>query len=377
MTDQLTFGGLSPSLQAVLNSLNVNLEAELNRYRRNRVLGSSSTDDLFVDLEDPAFDLEVAESTMVVPTIAVPTTATTAERSAKSSVAVSPPSLPPNKKLIADTANKAPADLGSTHDVIAVGPLAKISRQGSSQAAFENDPSEGYLASSERLIASLQDVPDMPEPVDTVLKPKRKTLSLLAGATLGFLGLAAGLGASYLMSNPLVAQRLARGFGKDDLAIAPASQDRFDPPGPDLSEQEFVDIDIDNLSSLKMPQTGIDPALQSPSAPGSLAPLPAIASQPGTQAQAQAQTQTPAALPTETQAVAIPAGTNYYVTVPFTTEQGLLNVRQAVQEAFVRQFADGNRIQLAAFDNPEEAQRFVNEVAIQGVAAQVYGPTTE
>jgi len=373
MTDQLTFGGLSPSLQAVLSSLNVNLEAELNRYRRNRVLGSSSTDDLFVDIEDPAFDLEVVKSAIAVPTIAVPTAGTTAERSAKSAVAIGPPSLPPNKKLIADAANKDPADLGSINDVIAAGSLAKTSHQGNSPAAFETGSSEGYLASSERLIASLEDVPEMPEPVDTVLKPKRKTLSLLAGATLGFLGLAAGLGASYLMSNPLVAQRLARGFGKDDLAIATASQDRFDPPGPDLSEQEFVDIDIDNLSSLKMPQTGIDPALQPPSAPGSLAPLPAIASQSGTQPSAQTQ----AALPTETQAVAIPAGTNYYVTVPFTTEQGLLNVRQAVQEAFVRQFADGNRIQLAAFDNPEEAQRFVNEVMTQGVTAQVYGPTTE
>ncbi len=377
MTDQLTFGGLSPSLQAVLSSLNVNLEAELNRYRRNRVLGNSSTDDLFADLEDPAFDLEVVESTIAIPTIAVPIAATAAERSPEPSVAIGPPSLPPNKKLIADNAIKAPADpaadLSSIDDVKATGFLTKTSSQDNLQTAFGTELSEGYLASSERLIASLQDVPEMPEPVDTVLKPRRKTLSLVAGATLGFLGLAAGLGASYLMSNPLVAQRLARGFGRDDLAIATTSKDRFDPPGPDLSEQEFVDIDIDNLSSLKMPQTGIDPSLQPPSAPGSLAPLPAIAGQPGTQPSAQPQT----ALPTETQAVAIPAGANYYVTVPFTTEQGLLNVRQAAQEAFVRQFADGNRIQLAAFDNPEDAQKFVNEVMAQGVTAQIYGPTTE
>ncbi len=382
IADQRSFDGLSPSLQAVLSSLNVNLEAELNRYRRNRILGSLSTDDLFADLEDPAFDLETVESTIAVPAIALPAaTDRFAEQSvAEYSAAIGPPPLPPNKKLIADAAdaeavneelNKALADLSFTTnaDAALAGSLAKASNLASYQTATGTTSTDGYLASSERLIASLQDVPEMPGPVDTVFKPKRKTLSLLAGATLGLFGLAAGLGASYLMSNPLVAQRLTRGFGKNDSAIATTSKDRFDPPGPDLSEQEFVDIDIDNLSSLKMPQAGIDPALQ-PSAPGSLALLPPIANQPGAQPPA-------APLPAATQAAVIPAGTNYYVTVPFTTEQGLLNVRQAVDEAFVRQFADGNRIQLAAFDNPEDAQKFLTEVMAKGVTAQVYGPTTE
>ena len=268
IADQLSFDGLSLSLQAVLSSLNVNLETELNRYRRNRILGSSSTDDLFADLEDPAFDLEAVESTIAVPSRALP--AATPELTGERSAAIGPPPLPPNKKLVGDkedvdTANKRElSDLSSimNADAAPAVSLAKTFGQDDNQSDSQTAPAERYLASSEGLIASLQDVPDMPEPIDTVLKPKRKTLSLLAGATLGFFGLAAGLGASYLMSNPLVAQRLTRGFGKDDGAIATASKDNFDPPGPDLSEQEFVDIDIDNLSSLRMPQTGIDPALQ-------------------------------------------------------------------------------------------------------------------
>lgn len=350
MAGQLPSDGLSASLQAVLSSLNVNLEAELNRYRRNRVLGSAATDDLFADLEDPSFDLETVESSISVPAVAVPT----------------PPPLPPNKKLTASLTKSVSSTSVTSADAPSADSLAKSPSQHHTQPPASNaDPSASYLASSEKLIESLKDVPEMPDPVDTVLKPKRKTLSLLAGATLGLFGLVAGLGASYIMSNPLVAQRLARGFKKDDGAIATAAKDRFDPPGPDLSEQEFVDIDIDNLSSLKMPRTTIDPALQ-PDLP-SVAPLPPIASAPAPLAP----------LPAATQAVAIPAGVNYYVTVPFTTEQGLLNVRQTVDEAFVRQFSDGNRIQLAAFDNPEDAQQFLSEVASQGVTAQVYGPTTE
>ncbi len=348
MADQRSSDNLSPSLQAVLSSLNVNLEAELNRYRRNRLNHSStSASDLFTGFEDPAFDLDTLESTLAIPSVAMPALP-----------ASEPPPLPRNKKLLQSKSESADASVSSQ-------PLALNSGLSDTEGSLATSGS--YLESSEKLIESLTDVPEMPEPVDATFKPKRKTVSLLAGATLGFLGLAAGLGSSYIMNDPALVQRLTKGFRREDPAIATASQPTFDPPGPDLSEQEFVDIDIDNLSSLKMPQTAIDPALK-PDSPAQT-PLPPIVSQPPTQ--------TATALPTETQAVAIPAGVTYYVTVPFSTEQGLLDIRQSVSEAFVRQFADGNRIQLAAFDNPTAAQEFVSEIKAKGVSAQIYGPTTE
>lgn len=406
MADQHSSDDLSPSLQAVLSSLNVNLENELNRYRRNRLTNGSSAEDLFADLEDPALDLEMAEPPMLAPAVTV------------SALAVPPP-LPPNKKLlghaeaIVDGPGNRPSDVledvleampvwqsglsapGSLYpDAIAhtsqTEPLAKMlptadplgdyavnTDPGSIEATVHSNvaatPSSGYLASSEKLIESLSEVPPMPEPIGSGTSgtslPRRKTVSLLAGATLGLLGLVAGLGASYLMSNPRVVQRLADRFMRDQPVVATAAKETFDPPGPDLSAQEFVKVETDNLSSLKMPTATVDPLLAPAAAPTSPTTLPPISNQLGTQPSS---TQ-----PSGIQAAAIPAGSNYYVIAPFTTEQGLADVRQSVQEAFVRQFSDGNRVQLAVFDNAEMAQQLVAELNGKGVSAQVYGPTAE
>ncbi len=440
MADQRSPDDLSPSLQAVLNSLNVNLENELNRYRRNRLTDSSSTDDVFADLadlEDPALDLDAVQSAAIAPLIAPTVTV--------SALAINPPPLPPNKKLLDAPVNapvntpdqaitrataQAAADATATDilesmpvwqsglsgaeglysDAIATvdttvdttaaatGPLTRILPTAMALGHYEEQANagtvettldvatasstsaNGYLASSEKLIESLSQVPPMPEPISAVAAmSQRKTVSLLAGATLGLLALFAGLGASYLMSNPRVAQQLASGFMRSDEPVATTpAQKTFDPPGPDLSAQEFVDVETDNLSSLKMPSTTIDPLSATPKPPTSPTGLPPISnSQPGTQPGTQ-QPGLPSNIQTsDIQAASIPAGSNYYVIVPFTTEQGLADVRQSVQEAFVRQFADGNRVQLAAFDNPEMAQQFVAEVKAKGVSAQVYGPTAE
>ncbi len=396
LADQRFPDDLSPALKAVLSSLSVSLEDELNRYRRNRLNSGSSIDDVFAELDDSAFDdasfdRYTLDAGAVTPATTVSTIAVSAAMAAL--LSNSPPSLPLNKKLLAGgktTANgpgsfEATANVNpSPMELLATLPFddANVSSTSSNMSSNNypansaNSMTNGYLASSEKLIESLAEVPSMPQanPIDTQLKPKRKTASLLAGATLGLLGLVAGLGASYLMSNPKVAQRLAAGFGDDRGAIATASKDTFHPPGPDLSAQEFVDIKIDNLSSLEMPQTAIDP-LSAAAAPTSSTALPPIASQPG--AQLPPPTGVQAGAQTEIQAAVIPAGTNYYVTVPFTTEQGLADVRQSVAEAFVRQFSDGNRVQLAAFNSPAAAQQFIEELKSKGVTAQVYGPTNE
>ena len=392
---------LSPRLRPVLSSLSINLESELNRYRRNRLLTPTATsDDVFADLEDVAFDIDVANLASTPPH------------------PISPPPVPPNRRLMAEgveqpaaspLAAKLPsfspineddaihADVegsavarstdsfdasgfdptavmpGSIVNVTAVqsGDSAVIgSDMGFGGPATNRAPS-GYLESSEKLIASLNEVPPMPEPVDISPKPKRRTVSLLAGATLGLFGLVAGLGVSYLLSTPSLMQRVASFFNREDETAVIASSDTFDPPGPDLSQREFVDLEIDNLSSLQMSPDPLDPAANpnGSALPGrpSNNQLPPIEGQP---------IPTPPASG-EIQASIVPTGVTYYVTVPFTTQQDLVNVRQFVEEAFVRSFSDGNRIQIAAFDNPQDAQQFVSDISAQGITAFVYGPTTE
>ncbi|MEL6854362.1 MAG: hypothetical protein AAFO83_04560 [Cyanobacteria bacterium J06607_13] len=442
VVEQRSLQELSPQLRAVLGSLNVSLEAELIRYRRNRYLDSQD-DDLFAALEEPVFEAEPALPVPIVDSTVVPDTLAIRP--------VTPPPLPPNKKLLAEGAfasqsghlqgpsasvqtpplhpemqgiqvssvempDSLPGHLvripsGDAQDSVSF----SVSKAGQSSDAATDGTTGGaiaptsYLASSEKLIESLAEVPELPNPVDTLtdgkLKPKRKTVSLLAGATLGFVGLVAGLGASYFMANPGLTQRLVSRFRPPSLETASQSVRNFDPPGPDLSANEFIDLDIDNLSSLAMPTAVVVPSGDAaPPAPtalppiestGSAAPAPTALpplptggapaannlSSGGVPSNGGAPSAAPmpgsAIAPIETQAVVMPVGLTYYVTVPFTTQQRLLDIRQSISEAFVRRFADGNRIQIAAFDNPQAAQQFIEELEAQDITAQIYGPTTE
>lgn len=438
MADHQSSHVLSPQLSTVLSSLSISLEAELNRYRRNRRFDGLAEEDLFAEIDDPSFDLDAVERAVEA---SVARTATLARP-------LTPPPVPHNKKLTGtlaagtlaagaagtdlstepssaitvSTANLSTANLSeetlaalqpatsasglavSEQPYLAAQAPATIGQSGplvphpeAAASLAGNIAPTGYLASSEKLIESLAEGPPMPEPVDTNAKPKRKTVSLLAGATLGFCGLVAGLGASYLMANPLVTQRLASSFQGESREATVATQKAFDPLGPDLSANEFIDLEIDNLSSLKMPQATIElaagnvgdtseAALANPANTNSLPPIEnevAEASLPTTgSANNPPQTPTLASAPMspasiETQAVVIPTGLTYYVTMPFTTEQTLITIRESVSEAFVRRFSDGDRIQIAAFDNPQAAGNFVEELKSKSITAQIYGPTTE
>lgn len=363
---------LSPVLRPVLSSLNVSLESELNRYRRNRLTKDASSDSVFADLDDSAFDINVADIEVAAAAVTTPPPVPPNRRinGQTSSISVSP--VPPANALerSPSQSNQTASSPTSSNpsDTVLPGSIVNVTAIPSDSPSEPQAPN-GYLASSEKLIESLDDLPPMPEPVDIAPpKSRRKTVSLLAGAVLGLLGLIAGLGVSYIVSSPAMMQRIANLFNREpeEATIADA-EDTFSPPGPDLSEREFVDLDLDNLSSLEMSPDPLNPANNPnaqalPGLPPTAAQLPPI-EQPTS--------------PDNIQAAVIPAGVTYYVTVPFATEQDLTNVRQAVDEAFVRAFSDGDRIQIAAFDNPTDAQAFVADIRAQGITAFVYGPTTE
>ena len=440
MAAQQTAHGLSPQLGAVLGSLNISLEAELNRYRRDRRLGGPVKEDIFADIEsDPSFDLEPVKTAlgMALPPVP-PNKKLLAIQSYRSDLPVlAPLALPASSPLASSTNANEPVNkqLSSCSEQAnskqinseqtdnnqtgsrqlnresldmsisaligsPMGPIETKSADGGiapaaivSQTQLHQDqrlksrkrspitrPLSGnivpssYLASSEKLIESIENTSTQLDSNKASYRPRRKTVSLLAGATLGFVGLAAGLGASYLMSNPLVAQRLANGLQGDRIDTIATSK-AFDPPGPDLSGAEFVELEIDNLSSLQMPQNALI-------SPGDLPPTPAIPSGLDPSSAPEALPASPVNIPapassSSTQAVVLPAGLTYYVTAPFTSERDLGRIRASISEAFVRQFSDGNRIQVAAFDNAESAQQFIEELKEKNIRAEVYGPTTE
>ncbi len=446
---------LDPMLGSVLSSLDVSLDAELNRYRRNRRFSSFGRglveEDVFVDVEsDPTFDMEPVKTALTMTLPPLPPnrklTAIQASSLELSGIEHSGPDLPGSDRLAlpaskqmssqADPSQKDADELAGSqssffygqtgreqtaHEQMAqiqfghtqreqtltaqpdsdtsetsisalIGPVTKSSKAETSclqplTPISDTPPPNSYLTSSKALLEMLEDQSiqsDVADPTDRLVR--RKTVSLVAGATVAFLGLVGGLGASYFMSDPLVAQRLANGLqeGNEEAATRPKS---FDPPGPDLSGAEFVDLEIDNLSSLQMPQTApinlgeLPPMPAIPSALAGPSPSPALEAALAPQASAQTGTQTStptlASSVVGTQSVVLPVGLTYYVTVPFTSERGLRQIRGTIGEAFVRQFSDGNRVQLAAFDNAQSAQQFIEELKGKNISAEVYGPTTE
>ena len=432
MATQRTTHGLSLQPGAAQGALDTSLDAELTRYRRNRRLKSLSQD-VYSNIEgDPDFDVEPIKSTL----------------------ASTPPPVPPNKKLIAagyyddhgspesnrpalpcsaqpvsdspvadNPVSDNPVDepneptinpsgvspsawLGPTNkadETKAVGseivstivPQTQSSLDQLIQAQHprriaQSPPGmgapSGYLASSTKLIESLEDKSAQPYLYQPAISRSRhKTVSLLAGAVLGYLGFLAGLGASYIVSNPLIAHRLAHGLTSPSGENSAATT--FDPPGPDLSSVEFVNLEIDNLSSLQMPESdlitppstpGVINSDQPPAAPANLAGSSAASALAETGTILPTDSLSSDSVATEPQAAISPVGLmTYYVTVPFTSEQALWEIRQTISEAFVRRFADGNRIQIAAFDNAQSAKQFLEKINENNIGAEVYGPTTE
>ncbi len=99
---------------------------------------------------------------------------------------------------------------------------------------------------------------------------------------------------------------------------------------------------------------------------GASSPTPAATSQtPGTQ--------NPQKLPEpKVSAQSFPAF--FYVVIDYQNEDSLYLARQAVPDAYVREFPIGVKVQMAAFEDTASAQAMVQYLKEQGFAAQVYQP---
>ncbi len=64
----------------------------------------------------------------------------------------------------------------------------------------------------------------------------------------------------------------------------------------------------------------------------------------------------------------------FYVVIDYQNEDSLYLARQAVPDAYVREFPIGVKVQMAAFEDAASAQAMVQYLKEQGFAAQVYQP---
>jgi hypothetical protein len=99
---------------------------------------------------------------------------------------------------------------------------------------------------------------------------------------------------------------------------------------------------------------------------GASSPSPAAANQtPGTQ--------TPQKLPEPSvNAQSFPAF--FYVVIDYQSDDSLYLARQAIPDAYVREFPSGVKVQMAAFEDTASAQAMVQYLREQGFVAQVYQP---
>ncbi|MBE9076677.1 hypothetical protein IQ241_05090 [Romeria aff. gracilis LEGE 07310] len=398
---------LQPRLRQVLSSVDVHLEAELTRYRRQKQGQPQAS--ATPRRRQPSPEL-ISLSAEPVPN--------------------SEPDLRPNgtespvQERLQPGASPVPQSFQAHPDSPtnpAVGTAGYSAPESSPLEESQESPPEDYLASSEELLRSLEGPPPAPATAHQTWRQKaRQTadswrthplvqrlpqqiwqragqrlqplprafsesfsssvpaavarrwqthspqLATPIGLSLLLLLAMGSMGIAYLLTNPRTVQFLSQRPAGESIADLPTEAQgvtakSYSPPGPDLSAREFVNLDLESLSTLN-PRPASSSSYRP--RPGATASEPALPPLPTGNPLPE-----PAPTPVE--------GNNYYVTLEFTGEQGLFDARQYISEAFVRNFSDGNRIQLGAFENQVSAQQWAEQLQQSGLSAQVYGPTVE
>ncbi|MGD1901562.1 MAG: hypothetical protein ACFB9N_04920 [Geitlerinemataceae cyanobacterium] len=364
---------VATALYAALGSLDVQLEAELERYRSVR-------------------DLEETQEPSDRP-VEIPAATIAAASLAPDAIAPSPEVETPDAADVADAASLAnetempdPFELSDGDSLGGEASDIDASLQDSEAAIAETQsadatPPDGYLASSEALLAA-----------DRRRRSKRNVSPLGVGAVLLLLLASATVG--YILVNPESLDRLGwrawfeRDAEPDVEPVAEADEESSEPDlptSPNLAAEEFVDIDIDTLSELESPATP-SPA---PAPPPTPTPSPTPANSLDNLANTLAPETNPAASPATSPAPSpasdiaspLPQATDdpnyigfYFVVVNEGNDTALGRVRASNPDAYFDEIAGARRIQVGAFDNFAVASEVAARLTAQGLPAQVYRP---
>lgn len=468
---------IHPGLRAAMSSLDIDLEEELARYRRNRRLTTEPLGRVKRTLSNAAIaprHKPTSVPTPPVPAPPYPAEPVTPPTGPEPLDGIPPIAIAPQTPPINSKASEMAAE--------SVSALVPLARQHDSSGS-ETAGSESFLESSEELLRSVGDERDLraargTNGLETVLTPlgiASMVLLLLSSLAFGF-----------LLMNPGSLDRLAAYLsGRSNLPSPATSPLPSSPPAgvpaPNLANDEFVDLNLDTLSTLPsgapaptsgVPTSGVptsgtvgapSPAQPAPVAPASpsdaprqtgadlsaaetipldppsqrsetarepvvdepappprrtvrrerrsepssrperpssearsnreeTAPAPrrsapspdrpqtrlresqevpanrpAPAPQPAT-AEGDVAARSPEASPS-----AAPQRT-YQVVTEYSGDRSLEQAREAVGDAFVRNYDDGARVQMGAFSSEERARELVQQLEQQGIPAQVREP---
>jgi hypothetical protein len=448
-------------LQTALGSLDVHLEEELSRYRRSRKGKPAKPSSRRNRSHNATMDTIYVEAKGGRTQAAAGAIALSSNLGKPSPV---PP--PPPSKMRKSEAAATASQLAIATDA---SPIPEAEPAGLGTPAVEPETTQklvnpddinlgpdDYLESSEELLKSLDDDPEIPpsEPgfVQSLLTPLgigSMLLLLLSSVTLG-----------YLIMNPASLGIFSEGESRGDrnsnsgeVAIRSGSTDlpsNVLPGSPDLATEEFRELNLDTLGTLptgevsapvpvtgtvnsgatptptasaasslpaplpnpqstsNLPTTAVPatvsmrpngrsaPTQAAPVAPRPAAARPGATARPSPSARssapAQANTATPArppavqAQPASPPVAAAPAPAAnpapsqsqdgyFYVTTPYNGDRSLEQARQAVGDAYVRNFPEGGaQVQVGAFRDRAGAEDLANELEQQGISAEVHQP---
>ena len=481
---------LHPVLQAAIASLDVELEAELMRYRRSRH-GQPPVTSIAVNVpshsaKSRSLDLIDLPAATATPTATTHSTSDSTSNSTSSSTSEVSATPSPAMAGTAPSTAIPPLFSESDHPGPAVHAKAALMVQqpspdttATASAAIAPgqgtvDPKTGYLASSAQLLHELAQAEAQAEKVaerSTTSFAQQIFTPLGVGSMLLLLVSSIALG--YAIANPGAIAHLETAFGRSSTAERDPADMASDGLGSeplqrsgnlDLATEEFVDLDLGTLSTL--PGTGTPPSLagdntnpantnsantNSANTTGTPSPLvtpntttpgtsgvfsgvqedtgTAVATQqaasqstvprPAPLPQSQATVETPPPTPNSVPSVTAPseptavesaaaiatapttpapvapavdnaedaerATTNtteplaaandyFYVVVDYEGDPSLATAQTAVNDAYVRNFEDGARIQMGAFNDAESAAELVDRLQTQGITAEVKTP---
>ncbi|MEG3922655.1 SPOR domain-containing protein [Microcoleus sp. T3_A4] len=389
---------IKPALQAVLGSLDVNLEAELTTYRRHR---------------------RRAEQ-WVSPSVRTGKQTATTEQQLSQNLA-------PETAEETQQPLSLPLSLAGTQ-----GDAPLATTRGGTKLSSSAFAPNNYLESSEKLIESLDESKAEPTVERSLAASLLTPLGL--SSMLLFLLSCTALGYAVMYPSNLVKMaglnRLLR--TSPSPSDSPASNSTSDtstkelPKAPNLVSKEFVELDLSTLSNVQptvspipspSPKASIPPTPPAPPGPSGAVPIPTedgnpargreqglnnlsrallptpspsaaqpvptLPTLPPTPSPAQPAATSPA---TASPAAASPAAASplgrparaadgfYYVVTDYTDEKSLQQARTAVPDAYVRNFSKGVKIQMGALNDPASAERLVKELQEKGVKPQYYQP---
>jgi len=389
---------LNPTLQAVIESLDIELEAELIRYRKYRrqvekspVSQKNSNKQIY----------KIPELTPVLPV----------DEQIASSLPLSETESPLENSRTFNTSAKESSPLAIEPPTPAELSMAKkgdVENQNSQKQTYQlvnNSYSapDNYLESSEKLLESLDNLKSSPQEQSTYLA----SLFTPLGIASMFLFLISCTTLGYVLMNPSGLSNL----GLDRLLKGTSAQKNTDdintdnilsrneqplPKSPDLASQEFVDLDLNTLSNVN-PQPSQFPsptARVKPVVPPEILGSANTASQPTYNSSAELNNLSTTLLPQSTQSsptqspivksspqtsissqITSPIKSDdgwYYVVVDYVNEESLYKAQQIIWDAYIRETANGIKIQMGAFWEPERAKMFLQELRQEGLDAKYY-----